>query len=116
MAARTRRGTRFRGGSTVLVATQSAVFDKQAFPVPDVRIDPPFEDYLHFGRGLHTCLGAEINRVHLPALAVALFEGPRVARAAGQAGQMAWDGPYPASMTVSFATHTSGSAPERSDT
>ena len=108
LAAGTRRATRFRAGSTVLVATQSAMFDERAFPAPDeFRIDRPFEDYLHFGHGLHMCFGREINRVHLPALAAALFEGPPVARAAGRAGQMAWDGPYPASLTVSFATATS---------
>jgi cytochrome P450 len=104
VATGTRRATLFRGGSTVLIATQSAMFDKQAFPSPEAfRVDRPFEDYLHFGHGLHTCFGREINRVHLPALATALLEGPRIERAPGDAGQMVYDGPYPASMTVSFA-------------
>ena len=104
VAAGTRRATRFREGSTVLVATQSAMFDEQAFAAPDkFRIDRPFGDYLHFGHGLHTCFGREINRVHLPALAMALLEGPPIERVPGEAGQIAWSGPYPASLTVSLA-------------
>src|SRR6201999_4330989 len=104
VAADTRRATLFRGGSTVLVATQSAMFDQRAFPSPGAfRVDRPFDDYLHFGHGLHTCFGREINRLHLPALATALLEGPRIERAAGDAGRMVYDGPYPSSMTVSFA-------------
>ncbi len=103
VAAESRRATRFREGSMVLVATQSAMFDGEAFPAPEeFRIDRPFDDYLHFGHGLHTCFGREINRVHLPALAVALLEGPRIERAPGKAGQTAYDGPYPSSLTVSF--------------
>ena len=104
VAAGTRRATEFRAGSTVLVATQSAMFDRQAFPSPGkFRADRPFDDYLHFGHGLHTCFGREINRVHLPALAVALLEGATIARAPGEAGEMTWDGPYPASLTVSWS-------------
>ncbi|MBV8987352.1 MAG: cytochrome P450 [Solirubrobacterales bacterium] len=109
VAAGTPRATRFRAGSTVLIATQSAMFDEHAFPAPnEFRIDRDFDHYLHFGHGLHTCFGREINRVHLPALAVALFEGPRVQRTPNKAGQMSWDGPYPASLTVSFGSDRTG--------
>jgi cytochrome P450 len=104
VAAGTRRATRFRAGCTVLVATQSAMFDPAAFSKPEeFRIDRPFDDYLHFGHGLHTCFGRQINHVHLPALAVALLEGPNIRRAAGAAGQMTYDGPYPASLSVSLS-------------
>jgi cytochrome P450 len=104
VAAGTRRATRFHAGSTVLIATQSAMFDPAAFPKPEeFRTDRPFDDYLHFGHGLHTCFGRQINRVHLPALAAALLEGPDIRRAPGDAGQMTHDGPYPASLFVSLA-------------
>jgi cytochrome P450 len=109
VAAGTPRATRFRGGSTVLIATQSAMFDPAAFPKPEeFRTDRPFEDYLHFGHGLHTCFGRRINRVHLPALAVALLEGPRVERAPGDAGLMTYEGPYPASLNVSLLDGSRG--------
>ena len=98
-----RRATRFRAGSKVLVATQSAMFDGRSVRAPRAfRLDRPYESYLHFGHGLHMCFGREINRVHLPAMAVALLEGPPLRRAPGAAGQMTYDGAYPASLTVAL--------------
>jgi cytochrome P450 len=109
VAAGTRRETTFRGGSTVLIATQSAMFDPAAFPQPETfRLDRAFEDYLHFGRGLHTCFGREINRVLLPALAIALLEGADLRRAPGEPGQLSYEGPYPASLNVSLTTDGRG--------
>jgi cytochrome P450 len=100
----TRRATTFHAGCTVLVTTQSAMFDPRAFPSPNAfRPDRPFDSYLHFGHGLHTCFGREINRVHLPALATALLEGPRIERAPGGPGRLTWEGTYPKSLTVRFA-------------
>ena len=80
VAAETPRATRFRAGSKVLVATQSAMFDGHSVRAPRAfRLDRPFDSYLHFGHGLHMCFGREINRVHLPAMAIALLEGPAAA-------------------------------------
>jgi cytochrome P450 len=90
-------------GAKVLVAVQSAMFDERAVTAPrEFRVDRPWSDYLHFGHGLHTCFGLEINRVHLPAMATALLEGPRIARAPGSAGKLQWDGPFPVGLTVSL--------------
>jgi cytochrome P450 len=105
VAAGTRRATKFRKGSIVLIATQSAMFDRRAVSSPrKFKIDRPWSDYLHFGHGLHTCFGREINRVHLPALATALLEGPPIEREPGSAGQLSWSGPYPAGLTVSLGS------------
>ncbi|MGZ6694774.1 MAG: cytochrome P450 [Solirubrobacteraceae bacterium] len=99
MAGGTRRATTFRAGSRVLVATQSAMFDPRVVRAPrEFRVDRPWSDYLHFGHGLHACFGQEINRVHLPAMATALLEGPPLTRA----GKLSWDGPYPASLRVAY--------------
>jgi cytochrome P450 len=104
VAVGTRRATTFRAGSTVLVATQSAMFDGRSVPSPgEFRADRPFDRYLHFGHGLHACFGLEINRGQLPALAVALLEGPAITRAPGDAGKITWDGPYPGSLAVCTA-------------
>jgi cytochrome P450 len=82
VAAGSSRATEFRAGSKVLVGTQSAMFDARAVPAPgNFRTDRAFDEYLHFGHGLHMCFGLEINRAQLPALAVALLEGPRITRA-----------------------------------
>jgi cytochrome P450 len=109
VAAGTRRATDFHAGSTVLVVTLSAMFDRRAFPEPErFRVDRPFDGYLHFGHGLHTCFGRELNRVHLPALATALLEGPDLRRAPGGAGELSWDGPYPAALNVAFGAGAGG--------
>jgi len=80
------------------------MFDRRSVRAPKTfRIDRPFESYLHFGHGLHMCFGLEINRLQLPAMSVALLEGPTLRRAPGAAGQMTYDGPYPASLTVTRA-------------
>lgn len=103
VAAGTRRATRLRAGTRVLVATQSAMFDSRSVRAPRTfRTDRPFESYLHFGHGLHMCFGLEINRVQLPAMALALLEGPPLRRALGAAGQMTYDGQYPASLAVTL--------------
>jgi cytochrome P450 len=103
VAAGTERETLMREGAKVLVATQSAMFDERAVSAPnEFRVDRPWDDYVHFGSGLHTCFGLQINRVHIPALAMALLEGPRITRAAGDAGKLQFDGPYPSGLGVSL--------------
>jgi cytochrome P450 len=99
----TRRATTIRAGARVLVATQSAMFDPRAVEAPGrFRVDRPWSTYLHFGDGLHTCFGLEINRVHLPALATALLEGAPIARLSGADGALRNEGPYPSSLGVSL--------------
>jgi cytochrome P450 len=99
----TRRATRIREGARVLVATQSAMFDPRAVEAPrQFRVDRPWSTYLHFGDGLHTCFGLQINRLHLPALATALLEGPPIARLPGGAGKLRTEGAYPSALGVSL--------------
>jgi cytochrome P450 len=101
IAAGTERATELRAGAKVLVATQSAMFDERAVSAPrEFRVDRPWSDYLHFGHGLHTCFGLQINRVHIPALATALLEGPQIRRAPDRAGRLTYSGPYPAGLGV----------------
>lgn len=103
IAAGTDRETRVEGGSTVFAATLSAMHDERAIDDPDeFRTDRPWSDYMLFGYGMHTCYGQQIVRHQLPALAAALFEGPRLRRARGGAGRLRFEGPYPAGLTVRF--------------
>jgi glutathione S-transferase len=84
------------------------MFDERAVHAPrEFRVDRPSTDYLHFGHGLHTCFGLEINRVHLAALATALLEGPPVTRAPERAGRLRWGGPYPVGLVVSLSQQES---------
>lgn len=97
VAADSRHARTIRAGTTILVATQSAMFDPAAVDAPrEFRTDRPWDDYLHFGHGLHTCFGQAINRVQLPALGMAFLERPQLRRA----GRVKWDGPYPSSLRV----------------
>lgn len=101
IAAATDRATGVPAGATVIVATQSAMFDAEAVPEPDeFRLDRPPSAYLHFGHGLHTCFGEPINRVQLPALATALLEGPPLRRA----GEPRTDGTYPVGLPVALGS------------
>jgi cytochrome P450 len=103
IAAGTDRETTVKAGTTVFAATLSAMHDERAIDAPDdFRTDRPWSDYMLFGYGLHTCYGQQIVRAQLPALATALFEGPRLRRAHGGDGRLQFKGPFPSGLTVRF--------------
>jgi cytochrome P450 len=87
----------------VFAATLSAMHDPEAIDAPEeFRVDRPWEEYMLFGYGLHTCYGQHIVRAQMPALATALFEGPRIRRARGHEGRLRFEGPFPSGLTVRF--------------
>ena len=99
----TDRETAVKAGSTVFAATLSAMHDERAIDDPDeFRTDRPWSDYMLFGHGMHTCYGQQIVRAQLPAMAQALFEGPRIERARGGDGRLRFEGPFPSGLTVRF--------------
>ncbi|MBJ7520611.1 MAG: cytochrome P450 [Solirubrobacteraceae bacterium] len=99
IAAGTDRETTIQAGAIVFCATQAAMFDEDAVDDPAAfRLDRSPDTYLHFGHGLHTCFGEQLNRRQLPAMLTALLEGPTVHRA----GRLRWDGPYPAELRVAL--------------
>ncbi len=103
IAAGTDRETKVKAGSTVFAATLSAMHDERAISEPgEFRTDRPWSDYMLFGHGMHTCYGQQIVRAQLPAMAQALFEGPRLRRARGGDGKLRFKGPFPAGLTVRF--------------
>jgi cytochrome P450 len=87
----------------VLLATLSGMFDPDAFTDPGAfRIDRDSPPYLYFGHGMHTCYGLRINMVQLPEIATALFRLDGLRRAAGSAGRLVYDGPFPDRLVVTF--------------
>ncbi|MDP9171074.1 MAG: cytochrome P450 [Acidobacteriota bacterium] len=90
-------------GTSLLAATQSAMFD-------DCRVDSPHEFqvgrpdyiYMHWGYGLHTCFGQYINAVQIPGILKALLKRQGLRRADGPDGQLQYDGPFPSKLVVEF--------------
>jgi cytochrome P450 len=86
-------------GTSVIAATQSAMFDERMVDQPNqFRIDRPEYLSMHFGYGLHTCFGQYINRVQIPGILKPLLKRPGLARA----GELQYDGPFPSSLPVTF--------------
>jgi cytochrome P450 len=90
-------------GTTVFAATQSAMFDDCVVDSPDeFQVGRPAHIYMHFGFGLHTCFGQYINGVQIPGILKPLLQRKNLRRAAGEAGQLQYDGPFPSGLNVEF--------------
>ena len=102
VAAGTPRARKIPTGTTVFVATLSAMFDPEVFTEPKVfRTDREVE-YLHFGYGMHRCFGRAINGVQIPEIVATLVRLPNLRRAPGSAGRIAYDGPFPGRLVLEF--------------
>lgn len=102
IASGTSRARKIPAGTSVFVATLSAMFDPEAFVEPKIfRVDRQVE-YLHFGYGMHRCFGLAINGVQIPELVATLARLPNLRRAAGKAGRITWDGPFPDRLILEF--------------
>jgi cytochrome P450 len=92
-------GTTIPQGTSVIAATQSAMFDERMVDQPnEFRIDRPEYLNMHFGYGLHTCFGQYVNRVQIPAILKPLLKCPGLRRA----GDLQYEGPFPSSLPVSL--------------
>ena len=103
IAAGTRRERHVRAGTTVVLANISALFDRDGFEDPD-SFDPDHDSAsLHFGSGLHRCLGYAINAVVLGELATVLLGLSALRVPPRPAGIVLREGPFPKRMLVDFA-------------
>lgn len=99
----TEHATTIPANATVLVATQSAMFDGGVIDQPnEFRIDRPAWNYVHWGSGLHTCFGRYINQVQIPGILKPLLQRRNLRRAAEPKGALSITGPYPTSMCLEF--------------
>jgi cytochrome P450 len=99
----TLRATTIPKGTSVLPATQSAMFDEHKVDSPnEFRVDRPAWVYMHWGYALHTCSGQYINQVQIPAILQPLVARKNLRRAAGDAGKLQLTGPFPSSLNVTF--------------
>ncbi len=91
-------GAPVAAGSQVVLWTQAAMQDEEAFPDPgQLRPDRPASAYLHFGGGLHPCAGRAVNDRQIPMLVAKIL-----ARGLGKAGPVGWAGAFPANLPVAF--------------
>jgi len=99
----TMHATNIPAGTTVLAATQSAMFDDAAVDSPaDFRVDRPSYAYMFWGVGPHTCFGQYINQVQIPGILKPLLQRKNLRRAQGAAGQLTTTGAFPSSLSVEF--------------
>ena len=89
IAGGTSRERKVKKGAKVFAAIESAMLDPTCVPEPS-RIDPrrPWEQYMHFGYGLHTCFGIHINRGTLHLMLKPLLARPALRRASGPSGHL----------------------------
>jgi cytochrome P450/glutathione S-transferase len=102
VAAGQSRSKSIPAGSSVYAATLSAMFDPAVFTHPNEFNANRNAEYLHFGYGMHACFGRYVNGVQIPELVAALLRLPNLRRAAGSAGQILYDGPFPDRLVLEF--------------
>jgi cytochrome P450 len=95
--------TTIREGTLTFAGLGAAMMDGAVVERPrEFRLDRPAAHYLHFGAGLHECLGRHIAEAHLLGMAAALLALPGLRRARGLAGRLRMVGPFPKSLVVQF--------------
>ena len=91
-------------GRLVMAVNLSAMFDPMKVASPaSFRVDRPWDNYILWGDGLHTCFGAHINQAVIPAMLKPLLAKPGLRRAPGAAGKIDLDDtPFPVHLHVAF--------------
>ena len=104
LAKGTDRARTIPAGTVVLALTWSAMFDPAEFPLPD-EFQPrrPYYSGLHFGYGMHRCLGEHVAMTMACEMMRKLILRPNFRRAPGNDGQIDYKGgPFPERCVVEF--------------
>jgi cytochrome P450 len=104
IAAHTARAIRVPQGSMVFAFNLSAMFDRRKVEAPNAfRADRPWDNYILWGDGMHTCFGAHINYALIPAILKPLLARKGLRRVAGDLGQIDTEAtPFPMHMWLEF--------------
>jgi cytochrome P450 len=90
-------------GTLVFAGMGAAMKDATVLDSPRTfRLDRPPHHYLHFGAGVHQCLGAHIAEAHLTEMVSRVLNLPGLRRAKGLAGRLRYAGPFPKKFVVEF--------------
>jgi cytochrome P450 len=88
-------------GNMIFVGTHTAMRDAAVLPDPKAVLPGrPDSAYLTYGFGLHACFGRYINDLHVAALLHHCFAAGHLERAAGNAGDLVFDGAFPARLVL----------------
>lgn len=99
------RAYRIAAGTTILVSTQSAMFDRRRFKDAGLfRPDREQAREMLFGHGIHWCIGAEIARVHITQALKPLLKTRNLKPASGKVRV----GPFTIERPVQFEAETGG--------
>ena len=91
-----RRPTPVPADATVFVGLGTAMTDPSVIDSPQVfRLDRPAEHYLHFGAGVHQCLGRGLAVMLVTEMTAALLRMSPLRRADGFDGRLRSVGPFP---------------------
>lgn len=94
------RSAKVPAGASVLVSTRSAMRDgRQLTASGEFVIDRPAYDYMHFGYGMHTCLGDQVASAEVPQVVKRILQLPGV-RPASKIDFKG--GPFPEEYKIAF--------------
>jgi cytochrome P450 len=101
------RGTPFEAtvpaGKLVFAANASAMMDETEIDRPlEFNLTRPAHHYLHFGWGIHQCLGKYISQVQIVEIIKTLLKLPGLRRAQGPDGHLSFAGSFPERFSVEF--------------
>jgi cytochrome P450 len=93
-------------GTVVLSLTWSAMFDPDEFPRPyEFQPRRPYYSGLHFGYGMHRCLGEHVGMTMACELVKKIILRPNLRRAPGEEGRLDYrGGPFPERCVLEFDT------------
>ena len=96
--------------TVVFAANGSAMMDETVVDNPtEFRLDRPSHHYLHFGWGIHQCLGKYISEVQVTEIIKGLLTMKGIRRAPGADGTLQYDGPFPKSFVAEYDAEMSAS-------
>jgi cytochrome P450 len=97
--------------AVVFAANGSAMMDETVVDNPtEFRLNRPAHHYLHFGWGIHQCLGKYISEVQVTEIITGLLTLNGIRRAPGEAGKLTYTGPFPKSFTAEFLPEKTAAA------
>lgn len=103
LARHTERETTIPANKVVFASNSSAMMDETMLDAPhEWKLDRPEHEHLHFGWGLHQCMGKYIAETQLVEIMKGVLSLKNLRRASGSDGEVKFDGPFISGFVVEF--------------